>query len=720
MTNEFFLDWAMMTVSLFNVVLLFWLGLTVLFNAEQRTWAIWLAGGGLLLGGAFFVSHSVILARGLLTQDQDFRFWWRLGLSPAVILPFAWYLLILWYTGFWKEVDSSLRRRHRPWLVVVVLLLLLGGIGFVIVANPFFSDSLLAQFRRSIVDITIYNIPLAVLGYPLYIVFCVTLALDALRHPPSVVRVMGEVARLRARRWLVGTSFSFLLIGLLLGLMIVLIVPNVRRDGGFLELPTALKKDQLLLVAWLDLVMSSMVAGSTLLLGQAVVSYEVFTGKRLPRGGFRRYWRNVVILALGYGIVVGLSQALETQLIYSVLLATILMTFFYALLNWNTYAERERYMAHLRPFVMSQDIYEQLLVPPSAPHDLDVWTPFQALCQDLLGTKAAYLVATGPLAPLVTQPLYYPDSAPKSTLPWLPELIKRFASPQIGSLQLDPPQNDGMLWAVPLWSGRGLIGLLLLGEKGDDGLYTQEEIEIARAIGERLIDTRATAVMAKRLMGLQRQRLQESQLIDQQTRRLLHDEVLPSLHTMMLTLSSGQLTVEECQALIVQMADTHRDISNLLRDMPTAKVPQVKRYGLIGALKEITDKEFKRAFDQISWQTSVDVTELAKTIPLRTAEVLFYAAREAVRNAARYGRGSQDRSLKLTIQAMRWQKGLRLIIEDDGVGLDAPSQNKGGGGQGLALHSTMMAVIGGSLVTESIPGHYTRIILTLPLWEGES
>ncbi|MEN8185421.1 MAG: DUF58 domain-containing protein, partial [Myxococcota bacterium] len=32
----------------FNAILLIWLGLTVLFNAERRTWGIWLAGGGLL------------------------------------------------------------------------------------------------------------------------------------------------------------------------------------------------------------------------------------------------------------------------------------------------------------------------------------------------------------------------------------------------------------------------------------------------------------------------------------------------------------------------------------------------------------------------------------------------------------------------------------------------------------------------------------------------
>ena len=87
------------------------------------------------------------------------------------------------------------------------------------------------------------------------------------------------------------------------------------------------------------------------------------------------------------------------------------------------------------------------------------------------------------------------------------------------------------VWAVPLWSERGLIGVLLLGDKRDGGLYTQEEIEIARASGERLIDTQASAEMARRLMALQRQRLADSQVLDRRARRVLHDDVLPRLHT---------------------------------------------------------------------------------------------------------------------------------------------------------------------------------------------
>jgi hypothetical protein len=67
-------------------------------------------------------------------------------------------------------------------------------------------------------------------------------------------------------------------------------------------------------------------------------------------------------------------------------------------------------------------------------------------------------------------------------------------------VSLDPSAYKGAIWGVPLWSQRGLIGALLLGEKGDGSLYTQEEIEIARVSGERLIDTQASAELGRRLL----------------------------------------------------------------------------------------------------------------------------------------------------------------------------------------------------------------------------
>ena len=54
------------------------------------------------------------------------------------------------------------------------------------------------------------------------------------------------------------------------------------------------------------------------------------------------------------------------------------------------------------------------------------------------------------------------------------------------------------------------------------------------------------------------------------------------------------------------------------------------------------------------------------------------------------------------------------MIEDDGVGIVAGERSTGGSGHGLALHTTMMAVVGGTLTVESERDRYTRVVLVLP------
>jgi signal transduction histidine kinase len=181
------------------------------------------------------------------------------------------------------------------------------------------------------------------------------------------------------------------------------------------------------------------------------------------------------------------------------------------------------------------------------------------------------------------------------------------------------------------------------------------------------------------------------------------------------------------------LAGVHREISDLLRDFPKMITPEVARLGVLGALKQTVQAEFGRSFDQVEWRFEPQAEVQVKRLVPLTAEVLYYAAREATRNAARHGRGNKDGegALNLLITARCKTEGIEIMVEDNGVGLEATARdgtesegdnglNNGrhSGGQGLALHSTMMAVVGGTLSTESVPGAYTRVWLSLPLKEG--
>ncbi|HEY7347749.1 MAG TPA: ATP-binding protein [Ktedonobacterales bacterium] len=698
----YFLNWAFRTVSFFNTITLLWLGLTVLLNAERRRWGTWVASGGLLIGGAFFAAHSTVVGRIFDTLDTQVSFWWRLIWLPFIFSPYLWYLVIVGYTGVLRAGG------HRVWLLLVSAL---GCVALALLLFPHNLPSYEELTEGSPQSVfSIAGVPLVMLIYPIYSVLCFALALFALHHPAGSERFMGALAQRRALPWLSGASYVLLAVSLGVGGIATWLIEGLESRQIIFTAPAT----QQLLMAF-DILISTLIAAAVILAGQGMVAYEIFTGKVLPRGGLARHWRNSLILAAGYGAAVAGSLVLAINPMYPLVLATLIMTAFYGLLSWRSYAEHERGMERLRPFVASQRLYEHLLKPTISP-EVDVATPFKALCEGVLGTQVAYLAAVGPLAPSGGVILTYPANT-SLALRTLASITTRFHAPQDICIPLDPNQYGGAVWAAPLWSERGLIGVLLLGNRRDGRLYTQEEMEIARATGERLIDTQASAEMSRRLMALQRERLAESQILDQRTRRVLHDDVLAHLHTAMLRLSSPQAGAPETTAEVVKLlGETHHQIANLLRAMPITTTREVARLGLIGALRQVIDTELAAAFDSVTWQIDPQAAHNLQYISALAAEVLFSAAREAIRNAARYGRnGEHSRALHLKL-SVALADGLQIMIEDDGVGLDTADPLVNSSGQGLALHSTMMTIIGGTLTAESGPaGLSTRVTLTLPL-----
>ncbi len=704
MTGNLILDWAILAVSLFNTILTLWLGLTILLNAERRVWGIWVAGGGVLGAGLFFVSHSFIVGEGFNLFSQQVDLWWHIGWWPVIALPLVWYISTLWYAGFW-EADSALRRRQRVWFPLAILLALALGV-MLFVANPLPSLALTSRIDVNTGPI-LFGIPLLVILYPIYILGCISLSLDALIRPGPSERMMGDLARSRARPWLIMTAVALLFVSLLVAYIMLWIARHASQSLSIITLRVAL----------VDLAVAALITGAILCVGQAVVAYEVFTGNTLPRHGLQHHWRSAIVIAAGLATVISAGLTLNVSAIYQLLSTTVLLAIFYALLSWRTFTERERYMRQLRPFVASQRLYDHLLTPPAGEEiasplpEADIVTPLHALGADVLGAKQLVLAPVGLLAPLVGPAIS--DTGQHPPLPPLAEITSQLTSPQTICVPLDPARYNGAQWAAPLWSARGLIGLLLLGEKNDGGLYTQEEIELARASGERLIDTRASAEMARRLMSLQRHRLAESQLLDRRARRILHDDILPQLHTAMLALNGGANSADA----LALLATVHRQISDLLHNLPAA-APDVARSGLVSALKFMVNGELANAFDAVDWRIEPEAELRAQAIPPLTAEVIFYAAREAIRNAARHGRGDNPQSSLCLQVSVGWEAGLKITIEDNGVGVTATHThgvNGGGSGQGLALHSTMMAVIGGTLAIESVPGKLTRVLLTLPV-----
>jgi signal transduction histidine kinase len=715
--------WLQLALSLFNAILLLWLGLTVLINAERRSLGVCLAGGGMLLGAAFFLAHAAMLFYDLGSLVLHIALWWYGGWLALIALPLAWFSLMLWYAGFWDDEQSPLHQRQRPWLAVL-LCAAIAMTALIAITDPRYLLRHVALVAMS--SATYDNRVLILVGvYPLYLLACIGAALDALSRPALTTRFMGDLARSRARPWLLATTLLQFIVSLMVASGLVWIVFRLLRAdldqymGGYGGVVWSFD-------VW-DTVVCALIGASVVLMGKAVMSYEIFSGKTLPRRGFLRQWRYIVLVAGAYSAFVATCLEFDWHPIFPLLLTTAAMSVLLALWNWRSHMEREQSMENLRPFVASQKLYQHLVESPSINYDttqvVDAATPFRALCESVLTAQSAHLVPLGTLAPLAGAALSYPPGA-TVMLDEIESLREQLDSPRTMCLQLDQSRWNGAQWAVPLWSERGLIGVLLLGEKRDGELYAQEEIEIARSSGERLIDMQAGAAMAQRLMALQQQRLTHNQVVDGRVRRVLHDEILPQLHSTMLSLSTQNVTASdgsEPDKSVAALADVHRQISDLLREMPPATTPSITRLGLLGALRHCVSQEFKNAFDSVEWCVDNSAEKQSQSVSSLAAEVTFYAAREALRNAARYGRGAaaaRALHMRLVVEA---DSELRIAIEDDGVGMarheysDRATHNAGGSGQGLILHSTMMAVAGGQLSTESLAPHGTRVVLTLPL-----
>jgi signal transduction histidine kinase len=704
-----FLLAVLLTLSLFNALLLLWLGLTVLLNSERRTWGVMLVGCGLLVGGVFFISHAPLVQQSALANRPDFTMWWRLGWTGLIFAPFAWYIGMLWHAGYWQERASAIRTRHRPLLVVAALLAISMAVVFVI-SNPIPSRIQLSGMYF-VTDPALFGIPLLALLYPVYVLACVVFSLGALLRPGPASRAMSAPARLRARPWLVSASLALLLVSIL---MIDAMVFLVLYGGGH---SIMIMEDQPVIEAhWLDLAVSLPITAAIVLLGQAIVAYEIFTGRTLPRRGLQRQWHAALVVATGYSIIVGASLAIDMNPIYTVLLATVCVAVTYALFGWRSFADRQRHMDQLRSLVSSEHVYDAVL-RTEGDETPQVAGPFTTFCRDVLGVQSAILVPSGVLSSFVERPIAYPTGAAFTVD--VDDILAKCTSPEVMSVSLDPDRSDGATWAVPLWSARGLTGLLVLGPKAEGGLYSHEDIETARASGERLLDTVAVVNLAQRLMALQRQRFVETQVLDQQSRRTLHDDILPSLHAAILQLSSAPVEAENTAEALKQLAEVHRRASELLREMPAGRASRVEELGLLGALRDMVETEFSHDFDEVAWIVDPRAEERARSLPALTGDVVYYAAKEVIRNSARHGRGDErDRPLRLEVGAA-WSEGLDLHISDNGVGVAAATDEQIGAGQGLALHSAMLAVIGGSLLKESKPDAGAAVTLFLPeeLWE---
>jgi signal transduction histidine kinase len=666
-------------VSLFNTVILLWLGLTVILTGDRRKPATIAGSAGLLLGALFFMGHTLIIGHSMDIFGRGINTVWKVMWVAAITTPYFWGLSIFYYSGH-PSAGKWVRR-----ILTAAAFFMIFAVAFVF-PLPSIMEFALAPVLA----------PVIAWGYVPYLLLCFILPLIALRRRSSPAWL--DPFR-RARPWLLGTAMMFTLAVLTFAYIAYAILPQAIPIYNLT--PRVLRE---LYIA--DGLVAGFIALAIILLGRAVVSNSVLTGRPQSNRGFFMRWRNVVGVAiLGSGFIALLYTA-PIPPIYSLMLTAILAVIAYALFNWRQYVEHAEFMQRLDPFVKSLHLHDHLLSSGA-----DSWTEshdlFTALCRDALGAERACLIFAGAMPAAGPQRLDYQ---------WRPEYDTVLMRP-IGD-RGEWARLDSDYWVWPLADSRGAIGRLILGPRIGSSEYTVQELQVAAACAERILDALAGEQLARVAVNLLQQRIAQVQVMSTQHKRILHDEVLPQIHLALLKVEGlravGQTSsTERLDEAAGALMQAHRRLSGLVREMSNAAPTRLESEGLIAALRSALDHDFHDSFDGLDWRVEPGAIERARQLPLFVSEVIFYAAQEALRNAARHGRGAEaNRKLRLEV-TIRNGSGLTIVIGDDGVGR-AANRADGEAGSGLAFHSTMLAVVGGTLSVQDRSGGGTQVVIAIP------
>ena len=493
--------------------------------------------------------------------------------------------------------------------------------------------------------------------YVPYLFLCFVLPLMALRRPRTRNVLRRDPFR-RARPWLIAAAMMLTVAVIAFAYTAYAIVPRA--------IPIyTISENELRELYFADELVAGFIGLAIIFLGRAVLSNSVLTERLQAGSGLFARWRNVVGVAIVGSLFVALLYNLNIRPIYSVLLTVILAVMAYALFNWRQYVEHEEFMRRLNPFVTSLHLHERLLTN-DADSGQESRELFTALCHDALRADYACLLFDGSIGG--------PHERQRIDYRWPADQEALLQTPLAHSIAWTHLDFDH--WAYPLSDSRGAIGRLILGPELDGNEYDVQELQVAAACAERILDALAGEQLARVAVSLLQQRIAQVQVMSAQHKRVLHDEVLPQVHLALLKVESLRAVEQDASVpdnakideATTALTQAHRRISGLVREMSNAVPTRLESEGLAAALQSAIDHDFRDSFDRIAWQADPVAVERAKRLPLFASEVIFFAAQEAIRNAAKHGRGDDEqRPLHLDV-ALHNGPGLKLVIGDDGVG----------------------------------------------------
>ena len=272
------------------------------------------------------------------------------------------------------------------------------------------------------------------------------------------------------------------------------------------------------------------------------------------------------------------------------------------------------------------------------------------------------------------------------------------------------------LWGVPLKSNDAVTGVLVIGfSRPYDWLPI--DMELLRAVADRsalAIDragmTDALRERETRIAELSGHLLRAQEEERKRISRELHDEtgqalMVIRLYLGMLETSVGARTARLKIRETLEVVD--RTIEGIRRIIGRLSPLVLQELGLIAAVR----KEAKDLASSAGVKARVNVSAEFGRLPAPLEAAIYRVVQEALHNVAKHANASS-----VTIEMAREGDAVKLLIEDDGVGIS--KQKPGRQTFGMAGMRERIGNLGGKMRVTSPPGRGTRIEVSAPLTNG--
>jgi signal transduction histidine kinase len=275
------------------------------------------------------------------------------------------------------------------------------------------------------------------------------------------------------------------------------------------------------------------------------------------------------------------------------------------------------------------------------------------------------------------------------------------------------------LWGVPLKNGERVIGVLVIGfERAYIWLPTERDL--LRAIADRSALAIERAGMNDalrerevRIAELSAHLLKAQEEERKRISRELHDETGQALMVIRLYLGMLDKTVamRAAKAKIQELLEVvDRTIEGIRRIIGRLSPLVLQELGLIAAIR----KEAKDLAKSSGIRARVVVSEDIGRLPPEFETAIYRVVQESLHNVAKHA-GAHS----VTVEMTRIDSTLRLLIEDDGVGI-SKSSNSQRPSFGMAGMRERISTLAGTMKVESRKDKGTRILVTVPVPNGSA